>query len=182
MRPNFPPLYQRKSSYANNFLEWCLCVETLSTVAHLRCKISVLCTKISNPWRTSTKTSATSMWPSPFWKSSGIEGFLYTGKKGGELYQSDQVNVPQQDSTELFLKSGMMDQRFRNVKSWRRRGCNVVPQRGAPKYPNIILSNRMSKRGDETGKKPPKCTNKITHPSVHLSYPFMLIHQSLHAF
>lgn len=85
--PPFPQLYQRKLRYANNslcvFLEWCLCVETLSTVSYLRCKISVLCTKISNPWRTSTKTSATSMWPSPFWSSLGDQRVPLWGKKGG---------------------------------------------------------------------------------------------------
>lgn len=80
--------------------------------------------------------------------------------------------MPQQDSTELFLGIKVRNDgpRRRNVKSWRRRGDNVVTflKRGAPKYPNIIFLTECPREVMKRGKKTAKCTNKITHPSsVH---------------
>lgn len=106
-----PPLYFLSSSV---FLEWCLRVEMSSTVAYLCCQISVLYTKVSNPWRTSTKTSATSVWPSHFWRSSGKKGFLYKGKKkrGGIVPISSGKRATVGINTSVLgnKSQGMMDQ------------------------------------------------------------------------
>lgn len=66
-----------------------------------------------NPWRISTKTSATSMWPSPLWRSSGNKGRIVPGKTFHSRTQ-------QKCSWELSQEW------YRNVKSRRRRGCNKV--------------------------------------------------------
>lgn len=53
------------------------------------------------------------------------------GTKGAQ-YQLDQVNVPQQDITELFLKSGMMDPDLGMSKAGEKKGTSssLLPQRG----------------------------------------------------
>lgn len=62
---NVPPLhFIRGSQVMPAFCLFVFSVEWLLSI-----QISVVCTKISNPWRTSTKTSATSTWPFVTWRS-----------------------------------------------------------------------------------------------------------------
>lgn len=61
-------------------LEWCLCVESPSMVAHLCCQISVLCTKVSNPWHLQRQVQPPCDHPL-FCRNSGIKAFLYWKKR-----------------------------------------------------------------------------------------------------
>lgn len=71
-----------------------------------------------------------------------VEIRVQTGARGwGGAYQSGRVHVPQQDSTELSLKSGMIDQDLGMSKNTRDR---LPSWSGASKYRN---SNRMSEGG-----------------------------------